>query len=1715
MLGHSASFNVHPFLTKSCFYLTVRSKDETTGTTQSGFAPKPRAREGPGDTRETAVSDGDHGSAAPSDSKGEQSAAHHQFHVAVRHPEAPRLRCPLCQDALCGRTGLRFHLAHVHSVVSDCVERLLAVASVVDVSICDGPASLLASRETPCDLPNPAPAPNVPPESKQTAGPSSAIGMKAPEQPERKERASPSSRGGVCRDHLQTSGTPPRGHFGRAQGEPAPSADGGETEQGPCDQRGPETGGGGGDSARERAGVPSLLQPIARPGPSLPPDPEEQEEGEEEGEEEPPGEKTTDPEPRLQAPPVRKGPNFLMDKFLDPLRPYKCAVCKESFTQKNILLVHYNSVSHLHKMRKASQDPALPPPGEIPGSVTGVADKPFRCATCKVSYNQSSTLEIHMRSVLHQTRSRAAKLEAAGDEGQRANPPLEPPEASFLPFAPPPAHLSPSLHPPASFLQAPLFGPAILPPPLPLAPEALIQFQRPQPQQQLLLPFCLPEFQLGPEVGGLFPVSGVMLGGMRLPLPPPPPPLAPWPQPALQAQPHGQRQAPAEAGRAGERREAEGEAPLPPPPPPPPRVPADVSRNAARALLENFGFELVIQYNEGRQCAQSRAGRAGPGSVSGPSGKLQCSGCCKLFSNTLILKSHEEQVHGRLFPSDELDRYAKRFRESYDSLYPAPPPNPPPGSESPRSSQEPNGRAGRERAEEEEEGEGEAPGANYAGFQLGALRALLDGSPRPAYGEEEEEEEGGEDRGKVRPTSVASGEEEASPRPPSLLPSPAPETDAAPGEPRTLGPPSPQSPAEPEEEEESPDEPRPQSSPAPPRCSPPPPPPAVPDFLVPARGDYPCDQCRLTFPTSELLKEHQRLHYLALRGQLLPRPRPPSRLAPFEPGSPQPGGALKRKLEAERPAAVGVQEQAPGPGAGRGLEEKEEEEEEEEQLQPPRDKRLRTTILPEQLEILYQRYIQDSNPTRKVLDRVSQEVGLKKRVVQVWFQNTRARERKGQFRFVGPQPPTGGPQFPFGRCPAPPPPPQAEAQLHPGPRFPPPRLPETESLALEEWRRDLECQAGMLFGPRFLGGAAGGGGGRGGGGGGESPPADFSSSSSSSSSSPAPPPLTDEGGRSDGEASDPAAAEGPARPGEGSSPAGGPGSSSPPASGGCPASPLPAPARPAEPEERHGPRRYRTQMSSLQLKVMKSCFQDYRTPTMLECQLLGDDIGLPKRVVQVWFQNARAKEKKFKQHGAKPSGTPKSGCALCGIKYGAYLAVRNHVFSLPHIAKMKELVRGQLRHEKKYFGPASARQQKTAVEEEEEEEEGEEEGEEEEEEEEEGEGVRGAVPARSSHPLTVHRPLNEPPPFGGLAFPGLPPGLSPVLLPGSGAPAGFTALTAGLTPSNLLGVGPPAVPPALFPVQGAGPLPQQPAPETDGRGSSEAEELEAADGCSRAPGPEGLLDPGKMKGLQAALTGDPASLLGSQFLPYLIPGASSLLAPQLPATYLQPLYGVKKNLLPFNPLLSPTLMGLLPNVLLQQGLQEALQRQLKSSLSVTLSQVDPPSRAQTPEEKKKTKKRPEERERADQARGGGDEEVSAPIVTVDVRHQLTCSQCQLPLEEEEEEEGEGEEVEQRAPGDASSSSSSCCCCRRAGARPGGSASLRVPVCTYHCLACDALINGEGALGDHLRSPPHLRRALRPGPSPAKERDRLPHPLSHDPRATSTSQVLTLKRKSAY
>lgn len=148
---------------------------------------------------------------------------------------------------------------------------------------------------------------------------------------------------------------------------------------------------------------------------------------------------------------AEKVSSYPLEKYLDPNRPFKCDICRESFTQKNILLVHYNSVSHLHKLKKQNENntPSTSPTVTAgPSSLTSVEfdrrsieydrksvdfdrksvdlndderesqkrklspendyDSPkkrFKCDICRVAYAQGSTLDIHMRSVLHQTRA--------------------------------------------------------------------------------------------------------------------------------------------------------------------------------------------------------------------------------------------------------------------------------------------------------------------------------------------------------------------------------------------------------------------------------------------------------------------------------------------------------------------------------------------------------------------------------------------------------------------------------------------------------------------------------------------------------------------------------------------------------------------------------------------------------------------------------------------------------------------------------------------------------------------------------------------------------------------------------------------------------------------------------------------------------------------------------------------------------------------------------------------------------------------------------------------------------------------------------------------------------------------------------------------------------------------------------------------------------------
>jgi LIM homeobox protein 3/4 len=57
-------------------------------------------------------------------------------------------------------------------------------------------------------------------------------------------------------------------------------------------------------------------------------------------------------------------------------------------------------------------------------------------------------------------------------------------------------------------------------------------------------------------------------------------------------------------------------------------------------------------------------------------------------------------------------------------------------------------------------------------------------------------------------------------------------------------------------------------------------------------------------------------------------------------------------------------------------------------------KRPRTTITAKQLETLRSAYTQSPKPSRHVREQLSQETGLDMRVIQVWFQNRRAKDKR-------------------------------------------------------------------------------------------------------------------------------------------------------------------------------------------------------------------------------------------------------------------------------------------------------------------------------------------------------------------------------------------------------------------------------------------------------------------------------------------------------------------------------------------------------------------------------------------------------------------------------------------------------------------------------------------------------------------------------------------------
>lgn len=895
-----------------------------------------------------------------------------------------------------------------------------------------------------------------------------------------------------------------------------------------------------------------------------------------------------------------------------------------------------------------------------------------------------------------------------------------------------------------------------------------------------------------------------------------------------------------------------------------------------------------------------------------------------------------------------------------------------------------------------------------------------------------------------------------------------------------------------------------------------------------------------------------------------------------------------------------------------------------------RDKRLRTTITPEQLEILYDKYLLDSNPTRKMLDHIAHEVGLKKRVVQVWFQNTRARERKGQFRALGPSqthkkcpfcralfkaksaldshirsrhwheakqagfslPPSPmmlqdeGAESPhkYSFMEYPPLPPKTEvnecelpaasstpvksSEAHLKNFLSPSSLKAENSDEIEGLNMnsaEVSCDLNKI---------------------------DFDETSSINTA------ISDAttGDETNNEVEN-LTANGGERLGENKtitaqmsdftddrfpfnmvSPAlsfSGRDSEqyfssrdddlddnadkSETSSLADPSSPSPFGSANSFKSikggtERPGHKRFRTQMSNLQLKVLKACFSDYRTPTMQECEMLGNEIGLPKRVVQVWFQNARAKEKKFKINIGKPfmisQGSPdgpRPECTLCAVKYTARLSIRDHIFSKQHIAKVQETLGNQVDREKDYLAPTTVRQLMAQQE---------------------LDRLKKATDVLSlpaqQQPAVDNNALH------GLSLPtGYPgiPGLPPVLLPGVNGPSslpGFPPNTPALaspgagmlgfptpaTPSPAMSLSstptktllqtpppPPPPPPPAPPVPSVPPVPlaasqteqhskvsekdkklekpvkvkereaDTPRPETPS--VKKREKPSPVLSAMGKVGGDALMDPAQLQALQNAIAGDPGSFLGGQFLPYFIPGFASCFSPQLPGGvqggYFPPLCGME-SLFPYGPAIPQAIAGLSPTAILQQyqqyqqSLQDSLQKQ-QSKHEQQQQQKTPPAKASSaqsnsfkPKEANETKDdkgSSTESTKEEPPKNTKSSDFPDAFIIPSIKHEFICRKCQMIFTDED---------------SAVRHQKSFCYFGHPFTDPQETV-LRKAVSMYNCIACNVAVSGNEALGQHLQSSLHKEKTIKQAMRNAKEHARLlPHSVcSPNPNTTSTSQ----------
>ncbi|KAM7541735.1 hypothetical protein Aperf_G00000008852 [Anoplocephala perfoliata] len=319
-------------------------------------------------------------------------------------------------------------------------------------------------------------------------------------------------------------------------------------------------------------------------------------------------------------------------------------------------------------------------------------------------------------------------------------------------------------------------------------------------------------------------------------------------------------------------------------------------------------------------------------------------------------------------------------------------------------------------------------------------------------------------------------------------------------------------------------------------------------------------------------------------------------------------------------------------------------------------KRFRTPISSSQQALLLRFFQVDQNPSRRQMDIISSKVNLPKRVVQVWFQNARSRERRMYVKYAPHQ--SQSPKPPLFLPPMPTPPWQLREAVNQ-------TLPVNElgsliyaaasadstleSSSINKLQQIFNQILSQMTQPTAVPHQA---------------PLLPASKPTELNESDSPLDLSTVSIRSNGQLS-------PSNlpnlsPQTGSSTSGN------------------------ETKSDNFCRRNRTSISSTQARFMLWFFQHHKTPTISECENIGHAIGLSRRVVQVWFQNQRAKEKKIARAtavcGEVSSATlTKNGdsqllvegneCKLCNVKIirlsdDDTAAITEHIFSKTHIHRL-------------------------------------------------------------------------------------------------------------------------------------------------------------------------------------------------------------------------------------------------------------------------------------------------------------------------------------------------------------------------------------------------------------------------------------------------------------